>query len=62
MAFKVGTVTVVDNSKQLENIEDTDNITKTTIEKAIRAANNKLVIYDSGGNVVKTIYGPDEEA
>ena len=62
MAFKVNTVTVIDNSKQLENIEDSDAVTKETIEAAIRAANNKLVIYDSGGNVVKTIYGPDEEA
>ena len=58
MAFKVDTVTVIDNSKQLENIEDTDAVSTETIEDAIRAADNKIVIYDSAGNVLKTVFGP----
>lgn len=60
MAFKVGTVTVIDDSKQATNIEGTDTVTDETIEDSIRKANNKLVIYDSAGNVIKTIYGPPE--
>jgi hypothetical protein len=60
MAFKIGTVTVIDNSKELENIESTDFVTDETIEDAIRKADNKLIIYNSAGVVQKTIYGPPE--
>lgn len=58
MAFKVGTVTVIDNSKELENIENTDAVTVETIEDAIREADNKIIIYDSSGTVLKTVFGP----
>jgi len=58
MAFKVGTVTVIDNSKELENIEATDAVTVETIEDAIREADNKIIIYDSNRTVLKTVYGP----
>jgi hypothetical protein len=58
MAFKIGTVTVIDNSKELENIESTDFVTDETIEDAIRKADNKLIIYNSAGVIQKTIYGP----
>jgi hypothetical protein len=58
MAFKVGTVTVIDNSKELENIEATDAVTVETIEDAIREADNKIIIYDSNGTVLKTVFGP----
>jgi hypothetical protein len=60
MAFKVGTVTVIDNSKELENIEATDAVTVETIEDAIREAANKIIIYDSAGKVLKTVFGPPE--
>jgi hypothetical protein len=60
MAFKVGTVTVIDDSKQATNIEGTDVVTDETIEDSIRKANNKLVIYNSAGTILKTIYGPPE--
>lgn len=61
MAFKVDTVTVIDNSKELENIESTEAVTDETIEDSIRKANNKLIIYDSAGVVQKTIFGPPEK-
>ena len=60
MAFKVGTVTVIDNSKQATNIEDTDAVTDETIEDSIRKADNKIKIINSAGTVLKTIYGPPE--
>lgn len=60
MAFKVGTVTVIDDGKELENIEGTDATSTETIEDAIRAAENKLVIYNSAGTVLKTVFGPPE--
>ena len=60
MAFKVGTVTVIDDGKELENIEGTDATSTETIEDAIRTADNKLVIYNSAGTVLKTVFGPPE--
>jgi hypothetical protein len=60
MAFKVGTVTVIDNSKQATNIENTDAVTDETIEDSIRKADNKIIIYNSAGQVIKTVYGPPE--
>ena len=60
MAFKVGTVTVIDDGKELENIEGTDATSNETIEDAIRLADNKLVIYNSAGTVLKTVFGPPE--
>lgn len=58
MAFKVGLVTVIDDSKELENIEGTDTVSTETIEDAIREADNKIIIYNSAGTVVKTVFGP----
>jgi len=60
MAFKVGTVTVIDDSKQATNIEGTDAVTDETLEDAIRKADNKIQILDSQGTVLKTVYGPPE--
>ena len=60
MAFKVGTVTVIDDGKELENIEGTDATSNETIEDAIRLADNKLIIYNSAGTVLKTVFGPPE--
>ena len=60
MAFKVGTVTVIDDGKELENIEGTDATSNETIEDAIRVADNKLIIYNSAGTKLKTVLGPPE--
>jgi hypothetical protein len=60
MAFKVGTVTVIDDGKELENIEGTDATSNETIEDAIRVADNKLIIYNSAGTKLKTVFGPPE--
>lgn len=57
MAIKVNTTTVIDNSRILSNIANTDFTTATTINAAIRGRNNALIIYDSTGAVVRTIYG-----
>jgi hypothetical protein len=57
MAIKVNTTTVIDNSRVLQNIANTDSTTATTINAAIRSQSNALIIYDSTGAVVRTIYG-----
>jgi hypothetical protein len=57
MAIKVNTTTVIDNSRVLQNIANTDSTTATTINAAIRGSSNALIIYDSTGAVVRTIYG-----
>ena len=57
MAIKVNTTTVIDNSRVLQNIANTDLTTQLSINAAIRFQGNALVIYDSSGAVVRTIYG-----
>jgi hypothetical protein len=57
MAIRVNTTTVIDNSLQLQNIATTDTTTAGAINTAIRNQNNALIIYDSTGAVVRTIYG-----
>jgi hypothetical protein len=58
MSVKVGTDIVISDGKELNNIAGTDATSKLAIEAAIRAADNKIVIRDSDGTVIKTIYGP----
>lgn len=57
MAIKVNTTTVIDNNRILQNIANTDFTTQQSINAAIRFQGNALVIYDSAGSVVRTIYG-----
>lgn len=57
MAIKVNTTTVIDNSRVLSNIANTDTTSATSINYAIRRQSNALIIYDSTGAVVRTIYG-----
>jgi hypothetical protein len=57
MAIKVGTDIVISDTKELSNIESTDDTTQTSINNAIVAVDNKLVIKDADGTAVKTIYG-----
>ena len=56
MAIKVNTTTVIDNSRQLQNIASTDNTTATAINQAIKNQANILTLYDSTGAVVRTLY------
>jgi predicted DNA-binding protein YlxM (UPF0122 family) len=57
MAIKVNTTTVINDSRQLQNIASTDTTTASAINQAIKNQNNSLIIYDSANNVVRTIYG-----
>lgn len=56
MAIKVSTTTVIDNSRHLQNIANTDVTTRGSINYAVVINDNVLRIYDSGGNEVRTLY------
>ena len=56
MAIKVNTTTVIDDSRQLLNITDTDLTTSAAINNAIKDQNNILRIFDSTGAEVRTLY------
>lgn len=56
MAIKVSTTTVIDNSRHLQNIANTDVTTRGSINYAVVVNDNVLRIYDSGGNEVRTLY------
>jgi hypothetical protein len=60
MPLKVGQDTVITDLKILSNIANTDITTRNTINDAVVRVNNVLVIKDSAGNAVKTIYGGDD--
>lgn len=62
MAIKVNTTTVIDNSLTLTAIANTDVVTDTTINSSIKKQGNVLRIYDSAGNVVRTLYCAAETA
>ena len=57
MAIKVSTTTVITNARALENIANTDVTTRATINTAITQQNETLVVYDSSGTAVRTLYG-----
>lgn len=59
MALQVDGTTVVNNSRQLQNLDDTDSITRLTIADSLRYNDNKIEIQDSSGNAVHTIFGTD---
>ena len=60
MAVKAGTFEVITDLRSLHNIANTDIETRETINEAIVKINNVLVIKDSSGTAVKTIYGADD--
>lgn len=57
MALQTSGTTRIDNSGNLVNISGTDATSETTINNAIVAQNNVLVIYNAAGTALKTIYG-----
>ena len=59
MALQVDGTTVVKDSRQLQNLDDTDSITRLTIADSLRYNDNKIEIQDSSGNAVHTIFGTD---
>lgn len=59
MALQVDGTTVVNDSRQLQNLDDTDSITRLTIADSLRYNDNKIEIQDSSGNAVHTIFGTD---
>lgn len=60
MPIKVADEEVITDLKSLANIANTDIQTRETINTAIVRVNNVLVIKNSAGTAVKTIYGADD--
>ena len=56
MAIQVGSTTVISNTYQIQNITDMDAATETTVNAAVRNANNVLRIYDSAGTEIRTLF------
>lgn len=59
MAIKVSTTTVINNSRHLQNIANTDLTTRGSINYAVAIQDNVLRIYDSGGTEVRTLYAAE---
>jgi hypothetical protein len=56
MAIKINNTVVINNSRQLENITESDITTDATINNAIKNQANILRIYNSAGTEVRTLY------
>jgi len=56
MAIKVAGNTMISDTYELQNIANTDTITKNTINSAIKFQSNVLRIFDSQGTEVRTLY------
>jgi len=59
MPIKVAADIVISNSKELQNIATLDNTTSDTVNDDIVARDNKLVVRDASGTIVKEIYGAE---
>lgn len=62
MPIKVAQDVVISNAKELQNITNVDTTTSNAINDDIVARDNKLVIKDSGGTIVKEIYGAEDRS
>lgn len=62
MPIKVANDIVISNDKHLENIADVDATTSNTLNDDIVARNNKLVVKNAAGTVVKEIYGAEDRS
>jgi len=62
MPIKVADDIVISNAKALQNITDLDTTTSNSVNDDIVARNNKLVIKDANGTVVKEIYGAEDRS
>lgn len=56
MAIQISGTTVIDDSRVLSNISNTDNTTRQTINDAIVSRNNVLTIYNAAGTAVAAFY------
>ena len=62
MPIKVAADIVISNDKHLQNIADVDATTSNSINDDLVSRNNKLVIKDNAGTVVKEIYGAEDRS
>lgn len=56
MAIKIANTVVINNSRQLENITESDITTDATINNAIKNQLNVLRIYNSAGTEVRSLW------
>lgn len=59
MPIKVATDIVISNAKELQNIAGVDTTTSETINDDLVARDNKIIIRDNAGDIVKEIYGAE---
>ena len=62
MPIKVATDIVISNAKELQNIATLDTTTDNTINDRLVTRNNKIVIKNAAGTVVKEIYGAEDRS
>lgn len=56
MAIRIAGDTVISDTRELQLISNTDIGTSATINEAIKRQNNTLLILDSTGATVRTLY------
>ena len=59
MPIKVAQDIVINNSKELQNIATLDTTTSETINDDLVNRDNKLIVKDASGTIVKEIYGAE---
>lgn len=59
MPIKVAQDIVINNSKELQNIAGLDTTTSETINDDLVNRDNKLIVKDASGTIVKEIYGAE---
>lgn len=62
MPIKVATDIVISNAKELQNIATLDTTTDNTINDRLVTRDNKIVIKNAAGTVVKEIYGAEDRS
>ena len=59
MALKLANTVVINDSRQIQNCDNTDSITRLSIADSLRQGDNKIEILDEFAAVTHTIYGTD---
>lgn len=59
MPIKVAQDIVISNAKELQNIATLDTTTSETINDDLVNRDNKLIVKDASGTIVKEIYGAE---
>lgn len=59
MPIKVAQDVVISNAKELQNIATLDTTTSETINDDLVDRDNKLIVKDASGTIVKEIYGAE---